>query len=232
MDELRAEGYRNEIRQLEPGLIGIRTEPQFGIGQRALLVCTPGGNVMFDCLSLIDQATIDALLAAGGVQAIATSHPHFYSSMIEWSRAFGGAPVYLPHADAQWVTRPDPAIKYWSDRAEPVRGTTLIQCGGHFEGSAALHWPDGAGGKGALLTGDTISVVRDRRFVTFMRSYPNQIPLPESSVRGIVAAVKPFEFDRIYGVQWDSVVQTGAKAAVEKSAERYIHWIKGQRTAT
>ena len=40
-----------------------------------------------------------------------------------------------------------------------------------------LHWPAGANGKGALLTGDIIQVVQDRRYVSFMRSYPNLIPL-------------------------------------------------------
>jgi glyoxylase-like metal-dependent hydrolase (beta-lactamase superfamily II) len=228
LERLREDGYRNEIRQLEPGLVGIRTEPQFGIGQRALLVCTPGGNVLFDCISLIDQATVDSLSAVGGVQAITVSHPHFYSSIIEWSRAFGGAPVCLPEADREWVTRPDAAIRYWSGKIEPVPGLTLIQCGGHFEGSAALHWPGGAGGKGALLAGDTISVVQDHRFVTFMRSYPNQIPLPEAAVRGILEAVEPYEFDRLYGVRWDSVVKSDAKAAVRRSAERYIRWIRGR----
>ena len=223
--ELRTKGYTNEIRDLEPGLTGIRTEPQFGIGQRALLVQTPGGNVLYDCISYLDEPTVDALEQRGGVQAITFSHPHFYASMVEWSKAFDGAPIFVPEADAEWVTCPDAAIRYWSGSVEPVQGATLIQCGGHFEGSAVLHWPQGAGGKGALMTGDTISVVRDRRFVTFMRSYPNQIPLPEPVVRGIVDAVRPYTFDRIYGGWWDSVVRRDAKAAVERSAERYIRWI-------
>ncbi len=225
LDEMRAAGYRNDLRPIEPGLHGIRTEPQYGIGQRALLVQTAGGNVLYDGLSYIDDETIDAVGELGGITAMTVSHPHFYASLIEWSHAFGGAPVYIPEADRQWVTRDDPVIDYWSGSVEVVPGVTLIQCGGHFEGSAVLHWPDGAAGRGALMTGDTISVVRDRRFVTFMRSYPNEIPLPESAVRQIVDAVQPYEFDRIYGGWWDSVVPDGAKEAVERSAERYIRWI-------
>lgn len=227
LSDLQTAGYVNEIRDLEPGLTGIRTEPQFGIGQRALLVQTPAGNVLYDCISFLDGATVDALKKRGGIQAITFSHPHFYASMVEWSRAFDHAPIFVPEADAEWVARPDTAIRYWSGSVEPVQGATLIQCGGHFEGSAVLHWPEGAGGKGALMTGDTISVVRDRRFVTFMRSYPNQIPLPEPVVRGIVDAIQPYPFDRIYGGWWDSVVQGDAKAAVERSAARYIRWIGG-----
>ena len=49
----------------------------------------------------------------GGIKAIAISHPHYYSSMVEWSRAFGGVPIYLHAADRQWVMRPDHAIVFW-----------------------------------------------------------------------------------------------------------------------
>ena len=90
-----------------------------------------------------------------------------------------------------------------------------------------LLWPDGADGRGALLTGDSISVVQDRRFVSFMRSYPNFIPLPRAEVERVAAAVQPLDFDRIYGGWWDSVVAGGGKEAVERSAQRYLRWIEG-----
>jgi hypothetical protein len=105
---------------------------------------------------------------------------------------------------------------------EPLPGVTLVQCGGHFDGSAVLHWAAGAEGRGALLTGDSISVVADRSWVTFMRSYPNYIPLPATAVRGIVEAVRPYSFDRVYGGWWQNDIRGGAKEAVERSAERYI----------
>ena len=123
--------------------------------------------------------------------------------------------------------RPDPAVRNWDRTLEPLPGLTLIQCGGHFEGSAALHWAAGAEGRGALLTGDTITVVADRRFVSFMRSYPNDIPLPAVAVGRIVAAVAPYRFDRIYGGWWDRVVDRDGWAAIQQSAERYIRWING-----
>jgi hypothetical protein len=66
-----------------------------------------------------------------------------------------------------------------------------VRCGGHFPGSAVLHWADGADGRGALFTGDTIQVVSDRRWVSFMYSYPNLIPTNAATVRQIVAAVAP-----------------------------------------
>jgi hypothetical protein len=153
------------------------------------------------------------------------SHPHFYGVCVEWSHAFDRAPIYIPTADRQWVMRPDPVIREWQGDIEPIPSLTLIQCGGHFEGSAVLHWAAGADGRGALLTGDTITVVADRRFVSFMRSYPNQIPLPANQVRGIVETIDPFRFDRVYGGWWDRVVDHDGKAAIQRSADRYVRWI-------
>jgi hypothetical protein len=60
-----------------------------------------------------------------------------------------------------------------------------------------------------------------------MRSYPNLIPLPAETVRRIAAAVEPFAFDRIYGAWFDRVVSSDGKAAVARSAQRYIGWIQG-----
>jgi len=227
LDEMRAGGYKNDVRELEPNLTGIGTQPWFAIGQRALLVQTPQGNVLWDCISYLDDDTVERVKALGGVQAIAFSHPHFYGTMVEWAHAFGGATIYIPKADQQWVTRPDPAVQLWEDKVELFPGVTLIQCGGHFEGSAVLHWAAGADGRGALLTGDTIAVAQDRRYVTFMWSYPNVIPLNPSAVRRIVDAVRPYPFDRIYGGWWHAVVAQGANEAVERSAERYIGRIQG-----
>jgi len=229
LDELRDAGRKNELREVEPGLTGIATVPWFAIGQRALLVQTEAGNLLWDCITYLDEETVDRVQALGGIAAISSSHPHFYGTMVEWSHAFDGAPVFVPEADRQWITRPDPAIELWSGSREVLPGVTLVQTGGHFEGSAVVHWAGGAEGRGALLTGDSISVVQDRRYVTFMRSYPNQIPLPASLVRGIVEAVRPYAFDRIYGGWWTNNILTDAKAAVERSAERYIDWITRER---
>jgi glyoxylase-like metal-dependent hydrolase (beta-lactamase superfamily II) len=162
--------------------------------------------------------------------AIVISHPHFYTGMVEWSRAFGGVPIYLHADDRAWVTRPDRAIHFWRGETEDVltgSGLTVIRCGGHFPGSSVLHWPEGADGRGALLTGDTITVVSDRRWVSFMYSFPNIVPLGAADVRRIVAAVEPFAFDRLYGGWHESVVATDAKAAVRRSAERYLSRIAG-----
>ncbi|HYM51081.1 MAG TPA: hypothetical protein VET65_11010 [Candidatus Limnocylindrales bacterium] len=225
LEELQRE-HRIEIRDLEPGLTGIGADPPVGIGQRALLVQTPAGNFLWDCLGLIDAAGVEAVRRRGGISGIAMSHPHFYGVCVEWSQAFGGAPIYIPTADREWMMRPDPAVRPWEGSVEPLPGITLIQCGGHFEGSAVLHWAAGAESRGALLTGDTITVAADVRFVTFMRSYPNSIPLPPGMVRQIVRAIEPYRFDRIYGGWWDRVTDQDGPAAIARSAERYIRWIE------
>jgi hypothetical protein len=225
LDRLRLTN-RNSIKFEEPGLIGIGMEPHFAIGQRALFLRTPNGNVLWDCLPLLDEAVVEAIRAMGGVSAIAISHPHYYASMVEWSRAFGGVPIYLHAADRQWVMRPDKAIVSWEGDSKVLGdGLTLIRCGGHFEGGTVLHWAGGAGGKGVLLTGDIIQVVPDRKHVSFMYSYPNYIPLSASVIEQIVQAVEPFEYDRVYGAFWDMVIEADGKAAVKRSAERYLRAI-------
>ena len=97
--------------------------------------------------------------------------------MIEWAECFD-AQIFLHSADREWVMRKSPRIRFWEGPTLSLwDGLTLINCGGHFEGGTVLHWPTGANGKGALLTGDIITVVQDRRYVSFLRSYPNLIPL-------------------------------------------------------
>jgi len=224
--ELRRE-RTNELTMIDPNLTTIRTAPLFAIAQQAHLIQTPVGNVLWDCISFLDATTVAEVHRRGGIAAIAISHPHFYSSMIEWSRAFD-APIYLHAENRPWVMRPDDAVHFWhGDAQELLPGLTVLHSGGHFPGSSVLHWADGAGGKGALFTADTIMVVADRRFVTFMFSYPNYIPLNARAVRGIVAAVEPVAFDRIYGSWPGSIVAEDAKAAVRRSAERYIAHIEG-----
>ena len=190
--------------------------------------CSCGRRAATSCGTASATSTrksVESIKAMGGVAGIAFSHPHFYGVMVEWSQAFGGCPIWIPTADRMWVQREDPAIVEWSGTREVLPGVTLIQTGGHFEGSAVLHWAAGAGGKGALFVGDSIGVVADVRAVSFMRSYPNLIPLPADEIRRIVAAVEPYAFDRIYGGWWDRVTPSDGKAAVKRSARRYLKWI-------
>lgn len=228
LDQLRkSEIYENELMELEPGLIGIHTEPTWsGVDRRVLLVQTPHGNVLWDCMTYLDDETIRAINDLGGISAIAISHPHFYATMVEWSHAFGNAPVYIHRADRRWVMRADPVLKFFDSQSlEIMPGVTVVHCGGHFEGSTVLHWADGAEGRGVLMTGDTIIATLDRKSVSFLYSYPNQIPQSAKTVRQVVNAVMPYKFDRLIGVLLGRQIEREAKAAVQRSADRYIKMI-------
>jgi hypothetical protein len=223
--ERLAADHHNRFEEEAPHLLGIGTEPEFAIGQRTLHLQSSGGNLLWDCISLLDKKTITEVSARGGIRAMAISHPHFYSSMVEWADHFG-AQIFLHAADRQWVMRESPRTQFWEGTTLSLwDGLTLINCGGHFEGGTVLHWPAGANRKGALLTGDIITVVQDRRYVSFMRSYPNLIPLGPAAIRRIVERIEPFSFDHIYGGWWQAKVLSDAKAAVRRSAERYLRAI-------
>ena len=222
LDELRRD-HKTVIRPEGPGLVGIGTEPGFAIGQRALLVPTEGGNVLWDCITLIDDNAVAAVKDLGGLRAIAISHPHYFSSIVEWSRAFGDVPIYLHVALRPYVMRPDPLIEYWEGETLRLEeGLTLINAGVHFDGGTVLHWAGGADGQGALLAGDIFQVVQDRRWVSFMYSYPNLIPERPAIIREALRRVEPYAFDHLYGAWWDRKVIGDAKGAVWRSADRYL----------
>lgn len=226
--EKLADSRFNAYREHEPGMIGIGTQPQFAIGQRAILIRTPHGNVLWDCISFLDTATVTLVKALGGIAAIAISHPHFYTSMVEWSRAFGNVPIHLHAADREWVMRPDPAIEHWQgETLELMPDITLIRGGGHFPGGTMLHWAKGAGGRGVVCCADIATVTQDRKFLTFMRSYPNQIPLSAQGVRAIAASLAPFPFEAMYGHYFDRVIPSGAKRVLDISVARYVAALEG-----
>jgi hypothetical protein len=215
--ELAAD-HTNRIEEVEPGLLGIGTEPGFGIGQRALLV----KRLLWDCVTLIDADTEEAVRAAGGVHTIAISHPHYYSAMVEWAERLD-ARVLLHEADREHVMRPDARVEHWSgERLDLGDGLELHRLGGHFEGGTVCLWRGGAGGRGALLSGDIVQVVADRDWVSFMYSYPNLIPLPADEVRRIRGRIEELEFDRVYGAWWPAIVPEDARAKVLRSADRYL----------
>lgn len=222
-----ADRHANAWRRLEKDLFEIHTQPGFGIGQRALLLRTPLGNILWDCIALLDDATEALVRALGGLAAIAVSHPHYYTCMQDWAHAFD-CPVHLHAADAAWVMRPDPAIRHWDgETLELVPNVTLLRLGGHFPGGVVLHWADGPEGRGALLSGDIVQVAADLNRVSFLWSYPNMMPLAGATVRRIADTLKPWPFDRIYGAFPGRQVMSGGAEVVERSAARYIELLEG-----
>jgi len=218
--------HHTKIKKEDENVYGIGTEPGFAIAQRPLLIVREEGNILWDCMSFIDDDAIDAIQQLGGVQAIAISHPHFFSSMVDWSDAFGGIPIHLHEAHRKHVVQPASQIQYWSgDQHALAPDLTLIRVGGHYTGSSVLHWSHAADGKGALFPGDSIRVANDRDWLCFMYSYVNFIPLSEKRVRAIGQAVEPYAFERLYGYWFDHNVMAGAKKKLQKSIERYCAYL-------
>ena len=217
MAELSKE-HSNRIEELEPGLHGIGTTPSFAIGQRALLV----RGLLWDCITLLDEAGAREVERLGGVKTIAISHPHYYAAMVDWAERFD-ARILLHEADRSWVMRPSERIEFWSgERLRFSDELELLRLGGHFDGGTVCLWQKGADGRGALLSGDIVQVVSDRDWVSFMYSFPNLIPLPAPEVQRIRSILDGLAFERVYGAWWDLVMLENAKAKVLRSADRYL----------
>lgn len=224
--ELAESGRATEIAEVEPGLHGI-SAPGIGIGQRALLLQTPDGNLLWDPVGYVDEPGVERVRELGGIAYVVASHPHMYGSQVSWSHAFGGVPVLVPEADKDWLMRPDRVVRFWSGTVALLPGVTLAQIGGHFPGSAVVHWTGAADGRGVLLAGDTVMTTPDSGWVSFMRSYPNLIPLSPGGVDKIMTNLAPYDYDRLYN-NFGGVVREDAKAAVARSAARYLSWIGGE----
>jgi hypothetical protein len=216
-----ARDHRNRVEEVEPGLTGIGSEPTFAIGQRALLA----GGVLWDCISLLDDATAEAVERAGGITAIAVSHPHYYSSIVEWAERFD-ATILLHADDRRWVMRPSPRIEHWDgERRRVTDDVELVRLGGHFAGGTIALW------NGALLCGDIVQLVSDRDWASFMYSYPNLIPLPAAEVERMRGVIAGLDFDRAYGAWWDRIMTPDAKAKILRSADRYVAALAGRLPA-
>ncbi|WP_029288639.1 MBL fold metallo-hydrolase [Cellulomonas sp. HZM] len=226
LDELAAAGTHVDVRELEPDLFGLTTSPGVGIGQESKVVRTSVGMLLWDPLGYVDDEAVAAVRALGEVVAVVASHPHMFGVQVEWSRAVGGVPVLVAEADRHWVAREDPAIESWRGELEVLPGVVLSQPGGHFPGSAVVHWAAGADGRGALLSGDTIFANPDRTSVSFMRSYPNRIPLSGAVAERVAAHVARRPFERMYN-NFEGVIPADAREVVLRSAARHAAWTRG-----
>jgi hypothetical protein len=225
LQELGVTGHRGTAAEVESGLYGITIRPSVGIGQRALLVQTPSGNLLWDPNGYLDEDLIATIRQLGGVAAVAASHPHMFGVQVEWSHRFGGVPVYVQAADREWVQRDDPVIATWDEKTEVLPGVMLHRIGGHFPGSAVVHFV-GADGRGVLLSGDTVACTPDEHWVSFMRSYPNKIPLSAAVVAKVADRVLQLDFDRLYD-NFAGQVLGDAADWVRRSSDRYIAWVRG-----
>ncbi|QQE77082.1 hypothetical protein [Alicyclobacillus sp. SO9] len=228
LEEMTHSGtFRNEFLYEEDGLYSVTTTPRFAIGQTAYVVKTNDFSLLWDCITYMDDETLRAVRREGGINAMALSHPHYYSTQVEWAETLD-VPIYIHEADRKWVMRPNWHIQFWSgDVLKLSEGLTLHRLGGHFEGGTVLHWEHGYNDNGILLTGDIIQVVADMRWVSFMYSYPNLIPLPARKVAEIGNRVSALKFKRIYNA-FHRVIRDEADEAVKRSVDRYIAALEGR----
>ncbi|KAG5298134.1 metallo-beta-lactamase [Histoplasma ohiense] len=241
--------YHNQFRMNKnhSGLISIYTVPQVAIGQRAILCCTSAGNVLWDCITYIDDETVRRINELGGIEAIVISHPHFYSTSVHWAETFG-CPVYTSAEDQEWLMRRAPVTKTISaaqskDGPERFTGIGLwegkelnllggqvmaVKVGGHFPGSSVLLWKETK----KLLVADSVMVVPSGVYhvdrlpgttsFTFMWSYPNFIPLPPDDVYGIWKAIVDLDFDDTHGAFWERDTIGQSKKRLLESAQIYV----------
>lgn len=141
----------------------LTTSTQCGIGERAILLQTPTGNILWDCITYLDSATISFINAKGGLKAIIISHPHFYTTHLEWARIFNCA-VYTSAEDAEWLNRTDASQRrklIQGSTESIIDGVTAIKTGGHFDGSLVLHWDK------KLFIADSLYTVPVRLYFSF-----------------------------------------------------------------
>ncbi|KAF2234465.1 hypothetical protein EV356DRAFT_151623 [Viridothelium virens] len=205
--QLKHEGYTNKWQQdaVDKRVWSIWTEPKFGIGQRAILLETEQGNVLWDCIALLDKPTVDFIASRGGLQAICISHPHYYTAHLDWARTFD-CPVFIAVEDEQWCCRADRDGRrrlITSDVENIHDGVTAVKLGGHFPGSLVLHWEK------KLFIADTFVTVPSGLYhvdrpsgttsFSFMWSIPNMIPLPPSAMHAMWKMLKSLDFDSTHG---------------------------------
>lgn len=225
-DMVHSRKYRNKIVNEQPGLFSLKTEPDFAISQSAYFIEENHFRLLWDCIPFLDQETIDRIREMGGIDAIALSHPHYYSTQVRWAETFD-CPIYIHEDDKEWVQQESDKIVYWSGEEKVITdGLVLHRLGGHYKGAAVLHWEKG-GAAGVLLTGDVIQVVPDRKWISFMYSYPNIIPLPASTVDRMAKKVASLRFKELYNA-FNRHVKKDADLIVQRSADRYIRALKGE----
>lgn len=224
--ELREAGTRITVDPVEDDLWGLRADPSVGIGQQTMVLRTPDGVLLFDCVGYVDDEALAFVRSLGPTLAVAASHPHMYGVQTEWAHALGDVPVLVAAPDDEWVRRRDPLVELYDERREVAPGLTLHRVGGHFRGQAVVEWRAGADGRGVLLAGDAVFPNPDRRTVSFLRSYPNRIPLSGNVVQRIATQLEGLHYDRLYN-NFGAVVPSDAKAVVRRSADRHAAWTRG-----
>ncbi|KAJ5737812.1 uncharacterized protein N7483_002937 [Penicillium malachiteum] len=223
-----------------PNLIAIHTAPKLGIGQRAFL-CLGGaatGNILWDCITYLDEETIQRVNSLGGIDAIVISHPHYFSTSIQWAETFN-CDLYISAEDEEWLGNcgDGQRLKLWngqrlsfpssgkSDGNQDASDIIAVKTGGHFPGSSVLWWKSAK----KLFIADTIMIVPSGLYTVnrppgtasfaFMWSYPNYIPLPPDAIYDIWKAIKDLDFNDAHGAFLAQDTRGKSKERILESAK-------------
>jgi hypothetical protein len=210
-----------KLNKIKEQLYEMEINPVFAIGQRAMLVLSDQGNVLWDCIPMLDEVTINFIQSKGGLKAIAFSHPHYYSNMNDWAHQFN-CPVYIHENDAEHIHLKGPHIQLWKgDQMDLWDGMKLLLIGGHFAGSSILQVPF-LSAAGSILCGDTLFLSPGKNHFSVQWSYPNKMPLPVAEMRRIKNRFDNIPFDSFYGYIKTQNLESGTKEIFEKSMNRYF----------
>jgi len=212
--------YSIKLNRLQERLYEMEINPMFAIGQRALLVLSEKGNVLWDCIPLLDELTIEFIKSKGGLKAIAFSHPHFYSNMSEWAEVFD-CPVYIHENDEEHIMVKSEHINLWQgDKMQLWDGMRLHLIGGHFAGSSIFHVPF-LSKEGAIICGDTLFLSPSKKHFSAVYSSPNRIPLPLAEMNRIKSRLDTISFDSFYGYIKTQNLHKDVKEILEISMAKY-----------
>jgi glyoxylase-like metal-dependent hydrolase (beta-lactamase superfamily II) len=210
-----------KLNRLHQRLYELEINPVFAIGQRALLVLSDQGNVLWDCIPLLDECTIEFIKSKGGLKAIAFSHPHFYSNMNEWAETFS-CPVYIHQNDEEHIMVKGSNIRLWTgDEINLWDGMRIINIGGHFAGSSILHVPF-LSKEGTIICGDTLFLSPSKKHFSAVYSSPNRIPLPIAKIQRIKKRFDNIQFDAFYGYHNIQNLDKDVKDILEISLAKYV----------
>jgi glyoxylase-like metal-dependent hydrolase (beta-lactamase superfamily II) len=213
--------HKVQIHQLHERLFELEINPVFAIGQRALFVLSEQGNVLWDCIPLLDAPTIEFIQSKGGLNAICFSHPHYYSNMIDWAETFD-CPVFIHQNDEAHVQVKYKRIRLWSgEEIELWNGMKIMLIGGHFAGSSILYVPF-LSKEGTILCGDTLFLSPNKKHFSVMYSYPNRMPLPLNEMSRIKKRFDVISFDSFYGYHAPQNLSEQVKEILESSLNRYF----------
>jgi glyoxylase-like metal-dependent hydrolase (beta-lactamase superfamily II) len=209
------------IGQINENVYELEITPRFAIGQRAFLIISKNGNILWDCFPLLNAPTIEFIKAKGGLRGIAFSHPHYYSNMKDWAKTFD-CPIYIHKSDEKWIMERGEKLYLWEGEELPLwDDIRMINIGGHFPGSSILHVPF-LSKEGTIFVGDTVYVSPSMKHMAVMFSYPNRIPLPKEEVRKVKKRFDKVPFDKLFGFYSYQNVTQNPKSIMEAFMNRYL----------